>query len=66
MRELDLLFSGYLREGWPQASLAERAAFEALLELPDPQLAAYLVGGETADDPVLESCLATLRAGRGV
>lgn len=66
MKELDLLFSGYLRNRWQQASGAERAAFEALLELPDPDLAAYLVGGETAEDPALESCLAALRATRGV
>ena len=65
MKELDLLFSGYLRGRWPQASDTERAAFEALLELPDPELAGYLLGGEAATDPALEACLATMRAARG-
>ncbi len=66
MKELDLILTGYLRAGWPQAPAGERAAFEALLELPDPELAAYLLGGEAATEPALEACLVTLRAGRGV
>jgi antitoxin CptB len=65
MKELDLLFSGYLRGRWPVAPADERVAFESLLELPDPDLAAYLLGGETAADPALEACLAWMRAGRG-
>jgi antitoxin CptB len=50
MKELDLLLSRFLREQWSGASEEERARFEALLELPDPELAAYLVAGEPARD----------------
>ena len=40
MRELDVLLERYLAERWPTAPEARRAAFRALLELPDPELAA--------------------------
>ena len=40
MRELDVLLERYLAERWPTAPAARQAAFRALLELPDPELAA--------------------------
>jgi len=40
MRELDVLLERYLGERWPAAPAGRRAAFRALLELPDPELAA--------------------------
>jgi len=40
MRELDVLLERYLRERWPTAPAERRAAFRALLDLPDPELAA--------------------------
>ena len=40
MRELDVLLERYLQERWPAAPPGRRAAFRALLELPDPELAA--------------------------
>jgi antitoxin CptB len=46
MRELDLLLLGWLDSHYEGASEAQRAQFEALLELPDPQLARYLLGTE--------------------
>jgi antitoxin CptB len=46
MKELDLLLSGWLETQFEQASQAQRSRFEALLELPDPQLALYLLGGQ--------------------
>ena len=39
MRELDVLLERYLQRYWPGASGERRAAFERLLELPDPVLA---------------------------
>jgi succinate dehydrogenase flavin-adding protein (antitoxin of CptAB toxin-antitoxin module) len=51
MQELDLLLNRWLDLQYPQAAPALRAQFEALLELPDPQLAGYLLGashGESA------------------
>jgi antitoxin CptB len=44
MKELDLLLVGYLRQHWPQAGQDERQSFAQILELPDPVLAAYLLG----------------------
>ena len=61
MKELDLLLTGYLQEQWALAGRAERAAFERILELPDPLLAAYLMERDAPSDPDLQSLLAALR-----
>ncbi len=53
MRELDVLLERYLRDEYPRASSEERDAFERLLELQDPELARYLLAGETPHDPTL-------------
>jgi succinate dehydrogenase flavin-adding protein (antitoxin of CptAB toxin-antitoxin module) len=44
MKELDVLLGRYVRERYTAAPAAERAAFEALLALPDPDIADYLLG----------------------
>ena len=51
MKELDLLLIRYLAGRHAQASAQEREAFEQFLELPDPQIARYLVAGDVPDDP---------------
>lgn len=61
MRELDELLARYLRERWPAADDAERAVFEQIIALPDPELAAYLLGRESAPDPHVERLLLVLR-----
>lgn len=43
MRELDNLLTRYLDTKYEAANTAEKAAFEALLELPDPDLVGYLL-----------------------
>ena len=43
MRELDDLLTCYLDEHYAAADNEEKAAFRALLELPDPQLSGYLL-----------------------
>ena len=43
-RELDVLLERYVRHRYPYAPEPERAAFAQLLELPDPELADYLLG----------------------
>jgi antitoxin CptB len=53
MKELDVLLERYARAAHAQASAAERRAFAALLELPDPKLADYLFGHDIPADPVL-------------
>jgi succinate dehydrogenase flavin-adding protein (antitoxin of CptAB toxin-antitoxin module) len=44
MKELDVLLERYLRTEWPASTAEEKVLFEQLLELPDPELAAYLLG----------------------
>jgi antitoxin CptB len=60
MRELDVLLERYLRERYPCAPIAEQQVFEALLDLPDPQLFAFLMRRETPADPEWVHVLAKL------
>jgi antitoxin CptB len=60
MRELDVLLQRYLEERYPSASQEEQQAFEALLELPDPQLFAYIVHREQPSDPHLVNVITRL------
>ena len=62
MKELDLLLTGYLSDRGPAASAGERAAFERILELPDPLLAAYLMQHEAPADAALADVVAILRS----
>ena len=43
MRELDELLLAYLETRYPLADQAEKAAFEAVLALADPEINAYLL-----------------------
>jgi len=51
MKELDILLERYARGAHGGASAAERRAFAALLDLPDPELADYLFGHGVPSDP---------------
>jgi antitoxin CptB len=62
MKELDLLLERFGRRALPTASLRERRAFEGLLELPDPVLAGYLLGGVTPEDPETAHLVMQIRA----
>jgi antitoxin CptB len=53
MKELDIILERYARRAHAEASPAERCAFAALLELPDPELAGYLFGHDAPSDPQL-------------
>ena len=46
MRELDQLLVRYLEQHYETADEIEKAAFEAFLSLPDPQLMRYLLSKE--------------------
>ncbi len=48
MRELDDLLMAWMEARFEHAPEAQKAAFEMLLELPDPELASYLLRGEPA------------------
>lgn len=62
MKELDELLLAYLPH-YPKAPAAERAAFEALLELPDPDLYQLMLATTAASDPSVEPLLERLRRG---
>jgi antitoxin CptB len=51
MKELDLLLERWLERSYPAATLDEKALFRDFLELPDPEIARYLLGHETPSDP---------------
>jgi len=53
MRELDELLLRYLTERYPLADEQEKAAFETVLQLADPELNGYLLQRQTpASEPV--------------
>jgi antitoxin CptB len=60
MKELDLLLVGWLDGQFDRASEAQRGQFEALLELSDPQLARYLLGGERPESPELAAVVESI------
>jgi succinate dehydrogenase flavin-adding protein (antitoxin of CptAB toxin-antitoxin module) len=60
MKELDLLLQDWLSSSYPLASQAEKALFEAFLELPDPEIARYLLGHEPSADPTYSTLVAQL------
>lgn len=53
MRELDVLLVRWLDRRWHSAGPEARAAFTRLLELPDPQLADWLLQGARPADATL-------------
>jgi antitoxin CptB len=61
MRELDELLTRYLEEGYPQASPADRAAFARILELQDPEIFGYLLGGAIPEEGSLRHVVAWIR-----
>jgi antitoxin CptB len=63
MKELDIILERYMRAAHGQASPAERRAFAALLELPDPQLADYVFGHDVPADPNLAQLVRRIGCG---
>lgn len=55
MRELDELLLRYLERRYAGAGSAEKCAFEAFLDLPDPELAGYLLYRQLPESPALVS-----------
>jgi antitoxin CptB len=62
MKELDLILQGWLERRYPSASSDERTAFARFLELPDPEIAAYLLGQARPQDPAVAALVAQLGA----
>ena len=63
MKELDLVLQEWLERRYPRASDGERALFARFLELPDPQIACYLLRHETPDDPEMATLVRELAPG---
>ncbi len=63
MRELDAILANFLQSSYASLSVDDKARFGALLELPDPELHAYLLGRYDAADPTLADLLSRIRAG---
>ena len=51
MRELDAVLQSFLERSFAGLSSAERDRMEVILDLPDPELHAYLVGRLEPEDP---------------
>ena len=62
MRELDELLGGFLEGPYDGVPEIEKAAFRALLELPDPELIGYLLGDQMHSDPQLANVIETIRS----
>ena len=52
MRELDELLIRYLESRYPNADDIEKAAFQAVLALPDPELNGYLLQRQTPSSTI--------------
>ena len=61
MRELDMLLTKYLESDFPQADDVQKQAFRALLALPDPDLIAYLLGGQSPPDAAIANIVSQIR-----
>jgi antitoxin CptB len=62
MKELDLLLLRWLEQGYRRSSIGQQQAFHAFLELPDPLIAAYLLGRETPDEPEVRALVEAITA----
>jgi succinate dehydrogenase flavin-adding protein (antitoxin of CptAB toxin-antitoxin module) len=62
MRELDAVLQGFVQAPPDRLSDADIACFAAILELPDPELYAYLLGRREPEDGELARLLETIRA----
>jgi len=62
MKELDVLLERFAQRVRLEASTEECRVFAELLELPDPLLAGYLLGGVTPAEPHLAQALGRMRA----
>jgi succinate dehydrogenase flavin-adding protein (antitoxin of CptAB toxin-antitoxin module) len=58
MKELDALLSAYLETRYDKADDTEKAAFEALLALPDPDLVGYLLQRQEPESEDIGSVVA--------
>jgi antitoxin CptB len=61
MLELDVAFQRFLDQRYLELTAAERAAFERLLTMPDPELLGYLQGSQEPADRELREIVRKIR-----
>ena len=61
MRELDAILINFVTISYDSLADDDKVRFRALLELPDPELHACLVGRHVLTDPFLERLLDRIR-----
>ena len=57
-----MLLTGYRDDRYGSATAAQRAAFERLLELPDPDLLQLLLGAKVTDDATVAELVQQIRS----
>lgn len=62
-RELDRLLGGWLDAHYAGADASARAAFDRLLDVPDPELWAWFTGASRPPDPDFARIVDEIRAG---
>jgi succinate dehydrogenase flavin-adding protein (antitoxin of CptAB toxin-antitoxin module) len=66
MKELDLLLVGWLERQFEGATEAQRGQFEALLALPDPEIAGYLLGRQRPQQAALAALVESILTGASI
>lgn len=66
MKELDVLLSRFLEQGYPALDEAGRRGFVRLLEYQDPEVYALLSGRERATDPEIDLVVQRIRSDAGI
>jgi antitoxin CptB len=64
MLELDLLLEAFLDQHYTELTPLLRQRFVLLLDLPDPVIHAWCVGGEPPDDVAFQEIITAIRASR--
>ena len=62
MRELDELLLRYLEQHYAEADAEEKAAFEAVLALADPELNSYLLQRQTPSSDTIAHVIKRIRS----
>jgi antitoxin CptB len=61
MRELDAVLQAFLQNSFPSLSEDDKSRFALILDLPDPELYAYLAGREAPSDGNFAALISRIR-----
>ena len=62
MKELDVVMTSYLELHYATASETEKSGFKELLEMPDPDLYALLLGKVTSSNQAIDGLARSIRS----